>query len=460
MRRPLKLGIGLILLAALLGGYLYLVNRPEESPDTATAVVERIELVEAGERELVGIEVAGEAAAGYVMERAEEAWLIDVPWQAELNQAQLTRIARSSASLTADRLLEENPGDLDQYGLAEPKLNLALRFDDGSSQEFEIGIPTPSGTKRYLKKSGENAVYTVSNYYLGAYFQDPDDFRIKSMAGINPQELGYFRIEGPEETIELVPVDSLSEKPSGSILSGLVMVAPVGPRGIDSQAFGELAQTIPAAFTAAEIIDEPEADLSRYGLEDPEYRVRLSGGESNLAFDVGGSDGAGNRYVRFEGEERILTLPPSQLSFLETDSFALMEKFVLIINIDDVDSIAIRHNGDEHIARIERSGEGDAETETYFVDGEEIEEDAFKDFYQDLIGIVADAPNRGEPDSGEAELVVEYRLNTPGKSRLRASFVPVDRDFYAAYRDGQSLFLISAQQIERAIASLSALVSD
>lgn len=457
MKRPLKLGLALILLGILMGGYVYLSNRPEEIPETASGT-ERIELIDTSGRELVGIEIEGKAAAGYTLEKKGDTWLIDVPWQAELNQSQLMRIARSSASLTADRLLDENPGDIGQFGLADPELRVSLRFDDGSVEEFAIGIPTPSDTKRYLKKSGESAVYTVSGYYLNAFFQEPDDFRIKSVAGINPQELNYLKIESGVETIEIVPVDSLPEKPAGSILSQLVMVAPVGPRGIDTQAFGELAQTIPPAFNAVEIIDRPEGDLARYGLDKPEYRVQLAGKESALAFSVGTLDTAGNRYVRFEGEERILTIPPSQLSFLETGSFTLMEKFVLIINIDEVDSIAVIHEGVEHIARIERSGSGDDAVESYFVDDREIEEEAFKKFYQSLIGIVADAPNRGEADAGEAVLTLEYRLNTPGSPRLKASFVPVDRDFYAAYRDGQSLFLISAQQIENATDALSTLI--
>lgn len=456
MRRGVKLGIAVLLIGLLLGLYLYLANRPAEAPESGVRD-ERIDLAEAEGRELVKIEALGGTASDLTLVKEGELWLMDVPWRDELNQNRLMRVARSSASLTADRLLEESPEDLARYGLDEPRRILRLSFEDGSSREFMVGDATPSGTKRYLKRKEAEPVYTVADYFLRDFFQGPDAFRIKSVAGINPQELTLLKIEGPEETIEIVPAESLEELPPGSLLSALVMVSPVGPRGVDTQAFGEMAQSIPPSFSAVEIIDEYGEDLSPFGLDSPRYQVRMRGGERELAFQVGDQNPEGNLFVRFDGDDRILTIPPDQLAFMGTDSFSLMEKFVLIINIDLVDSIAIRYQGEEYTARIERSGSEEETEERYYLDEAEIGEDAFKEFYQDLIGIIADAPNRGESDRGEAELELEYRLNSEGNPRLSTGFVPIDRDFYAAYRDGESLFLVSTQQIEAAVDSLTTL---
>ena len=466
MKRSLRLILALVLLLALSGLYLVLKNRPADVEETTAP--ERIELVAGEAEELQAIEVQRRDGGGLSLRKQGDTWTTEVPWPEELNTPKLNQLAASAALLTADRLITESEENLGDFGLAPPEAHLRLTFSDGSEELLEIGETTPSGSKRYLKKADSTEVYTVASFLLHDLFSSVEEFRVRTVPGINPQSLRYLSIRKPDETITIVSVDSLTNEPAGSILSRFAMTEPYGPRGIDSQALEELVGGFPQEFTIREFVDDAPQSVRPYGLDRPDYTLDMSDDTRRLKIELGKQREDGSFFARFNGEKRVVALSAEETGFTKADGFELTEKFILIVNIDTVDSFTVEANGREYEARIERHGDGEEIEEEYFFEGNPVDEKAFKALYQSLIGIVADAPNEGEADSGSPRLTVRYRLNSSLSSpphsgtdkTLAASFVPVDRDFYAAYRGGESRFLVATRQIEAAMDSLAAFSSD
>jgi Domain of unknown function (DUF4340) len=451
--RPLRLFLALTALVLLIGGYLYLKSRPEEQEEPARTA--RISLIEHAAEDLRKIEAEPAEGERLAVMFLDDAWTMDVPWQKELDLTRLSRTATGIAALTADRLLDDAPRDLSIFGLDPPRLILRLVFADGKEELLEVGSPTPSGTERYLKLQGGKEVYTVQGRLIEPFFGSPLNFRNRFIAGINPQSITYLLVATPRERIELVPSESLGDTTQRSVMSALSMLDPYGPRGVDTRELEKLLGVLPRGFTITEFIDDTPANLADYGLENPAYHIELADEKRRIALDVGSRREGGSYNVRFGSETPIVAVAEKDLAFLnEADGFKLAEKFILIINIDKVDSVEIFYDDKTYTASIERSGTGDDTVETYFFENREIEEKKFKELYQSLIGIVADAPNRGEPDSGEDTLRVTYHLNSGPEEELSASFVPVDRDFFAAYREGESRFLVSAQQVMKVVFTL------
>jgi hypothetical protein len=59
-----------------------------------------------------------------------------------------------------------DPGDLLDFGLAEPTHRVTIRLADGSTRALEVGAETPIGTTQYLRLPDQATVLVVSKYGL------------------------------------------------------------------------------------------------------------------------------------------------------------------------------------------------------------------------------------------------------------------------------------------------------
>jgi hypothetical protein len=127
--------------------------------------------------------------------------------------------------------------------------------------------------------------------------------------------------------------------------------------------------------------------------------------------------------------------------------FDLIDKFALLINIENVEHLSI--SGGEKNLNADIRGEGD--DRFYYLNGAKSEPSSFKAFYQALIGLIIDAEYPGPASQSEdaGELSIEYQLNTPPRERISFTLIPYNRDFYALMQGGAAEFLISRSQVRR-----------
>ncbi len=363
-------------------------------------------------------------------------------------------IAFSMSNLYSENLVTENPEDVATYGLDDPAAQLVVRTKDGEEVKLLIGSKSPTGVAYYMQRAGESTVYTLRKYTVDKIFSDINEFREKTIPVPDVQKITYFRLKA-KRTIEIVPMDRDADTFALlSVPSQLKMIKPYrAPRAIDAQRFQETIETIPPSFTVSSFVEDNPADLSRYVLDNPryEFEMRDSEGESvHLLF--GNEADEETVYVKKAQEPVVFTLSKGALGFLQAEPFKLADKFVLIINILNVTSFSITEGDRAYTAVIDYS-EYDEEADegaVYYVNDVEIEEDQFKKFYQKVIGLIADAENpRPGSYPGRSDVTVSFELNDKvDLDRAILNLVQIDKDFYAAYRDGYSEFLVSDYQVE------------
>jgi hypothetical protein len=94
------------------------------------------------------------------------------------------------------------------------------------------------------------------------------------------------------------------------------------------------------------------------------------------------------------------------------------------------------------------------------VNGKTVQDEAFKNFYQLVIGLSYDTA-LPEPfsKSGDPEVTVIYTLNT-GAQNIEVNFYTYNKDFYAAELDkGQIQFVVARQYVDNMIASVPDLLA-
>ena len=264
------------------------------------------------------------------------------------------------------------------------------------------------------------------------------------------------------ELVEKTP-DELKQFQLG--FGSYLMVKPFSSRrGVDGEKFQPMLDGI-ASIDIAEFVDDAPADLAAYGLDRPwgELLVRDKAGTLHLLF--GADRGSDKVCFQVAGERAVYAVDKYKLDFLNTKAFDLIDRFVFIPNIDDVDRLDVTADGATHtftLARVtKKAAEAGAEDEvltTYTGDGRELNEDWFKKFYQSVIALSVEG-EASRTVSNAPVITIRFRLNKGEKRDVTVGLAPYDKVFYASFVDGVGGFALTRVQAEGMLAKMRTLLA-
>jgi hypothetical protein len=468
--RPNKGGGGLrrlIVLAAMVVGVAALVvlltvvrNRepqiPEADPTPGKPEISRIDI-----ERIAAVSLTGPGREQpFTMQRTESGWRIEgAAREIPIKESRIKDILYSFGSLYAERVIEDDAADLKQYGLDPPAVVAVATLDDGSSIEVHLGDRTPAGNTWYLGLPGQRIVYAVWTNHGNHYYYTVADMRGDELPAINGEALNYLRLQGPAiATLEIVETNPLDTR-FADLLTRLAVIQPYAfPRAIDSEEFANVLAALAAPRIDRIVSDDREA-AADYGLAPPRFEVLArdaAGAEVALLF---GDERDGDIFFQVAGRTTVYAMKRSRAGVIDLQPFALVDKFVLILNIEKVDAIEIVHPGGTNLLSIERTGSGDDLVESFAIDGAAMEDKPFRELYQLVIGLLGDAELPPAEQSAvlaaQPEVRITYRMNTPGGDQSVA-LVPYDRQFYAAVREGAAEFMVARAQVARLLDGLAA----
>jgi hypothetical protein len=395
-------------------------------------------------------------------------WQIDTPKVSyEIKSGTIEDISFAMSNVYSDQVIEENPEDLSIYGLDDPTSKAELTFIDGEIVELFIGNKTPTKTAYYMRKEGDSTVYTLRNYIIERMHTDLTTLRSFYIDLPNLREdLRYFKIV-KDRTIEIVPKMDGDDFAGSTLAMFRVNLPYRTPKYVDGQRFGEILETLPGQVKIEKYIEDGVTDFSQYGLSPPRYEWAVK--DSNISVHLLFGDDVDDRYMyaMIKGSSTVFTVLQSTYSFLEVKPFELVDKFVLIPNIDTVDKFVITGREKTYTAELKREknlsakeGETEDVIETFFLNGKEIEDSPFRKFYQSAIGLLADAENPSPAPIRKADVSIVYSMNEGPEPTLRADFTLFNRDFHAAYRYGITEFLVASHLIDEMFDTAEALLAE
>lgn len=396
----------------------------------------------------------------FSMRRTESGWEVagagrEIP----IKESRIDDVLYSFGSLYAERVIEEEAADLAQYGLDPPAVVAVAALDDESTIEVHLGNRTPAGNTWYLGLPGRRIVYSVWVNHGNHYYYTLADLRGDELPAINSEALSYLRLRGPEApTIEVVETNPVDVR-FANLLTRLAVVQPyAAPRAIDSEKFTEV-QSLLAGPRIDRIVSDDPAAAQEYGLAPPRLELLARDAEGAVFELLAGAETEDEVFFQVPGRVTVYAMKRSRAGILDLQPFELVDKFVLILNIESVDAIEIEHPGGGSRLAIKRTGAGDELVETFAIDGAAVEDKPFRELYQLIIGLLADAelPAADQAAMLEAapEVRITYLMNSPPDSRQAVALVPYDRQFFAAVRGGTAEFMVSRAQVARLLAGLA-----
>jgi hypothetical protein len=471
----------LVVLALLIGVYVYLSNRPD-TPD----VVDKepaIEISKVDREKIVKLSIDnGNLDEALVFEKktrtvesddkdkepkTESYWVNTTPYPVKLVQSKVDELSRSFSSLNAEIVVEEDPKDLSRYGLDKPIATGTAILDDNTKVTIYLGNKTAEGATWYLMKEGDPKVYTVYNQHGQRLNYVLSDFRDKTLPTVDATKMTYLNISGQDRReIEIKLSDDITDEQATYGIGLYFMTKPFKRvRGVDSEKLAQRLEKL-SGLNIKDFVDDHPTDLGKYGLDQPKLNFLIKDSDENeLELSFGNKLDDGTIYFKTSDSDAVYLMDQSRMEFMEFEPMLVTDKFALLMNIQDVDGATIEGRGRKNVLSITRTtvesedeDEEDEVIETYFLDGEEVEEKPFKSFYQSLIGIVVDM-EKAHTAQGSPDLKITYHKVEGGEATVEV--YPHDRDFYSLVVNGdmESEFLIYRNRLDWVFKDLDKLIA-
>ena len=306
--RGLRSLIVLLVIAIPLGWYAY---RDSTKPaDSGAPKRDKVFTVEADKIEEISLK--SESGERTRLQKAGNEWKIVAPAGAPPDSNEISSVASGIASLEMDRVIDENPPDLKEYGLAQPRIEVTFKAD-GKEQTLLLGQKTPPGTDLYAKRAGETKVFLIPGHLESAFNKTTFDLRDKSVVKVDRDKLDALEFTAGDKASRFV-------KPAGE----WQIAAPVQARADFSAIEGIVSRL--AGLQMKSVIDPPEADGKKYALDKPAATVKFGTGSSQATVVIGGPAAEGTVYAKDLSRPAIFTIESSVLDELKKDPSEYRQK--------------------------------------------------------------------------------------------------------------------------------------
>ena len=218
-------------------------------------------------------------------------------------------------------------------------------------------------------------------------------------------------------------------------------------------------------------------DLADYGLDTPWFSITvtdLDGSSRTLHLGdlVEGDDI--HYYCTIDDTNDVFTISTSYLAFAEDFQVThYLDMFTNIISITEVDRVDVTDGTTAYTMTIERQEQYDEDgalktlangspdyLETFFLDGAEVQEDAFKTAYQTIIGVTISGLVDEElvDESQTPVLTVTYTFNN-GTDPITVEYLPYDINNYCVRREGSVDLICKKDQVDSILPTMADLAA-
>ena len=383
-----------------------------------------------------------------VLERQDDMWeLVSLNGETpsewiELDQSMIRTLTFVLSTVWAERIVDEDPEDLSVYGLDMPSARTVVTDSHGNTVVYLVGDITPFRTSYFVMEEGNPNVFVVNVFSVDRLRFTLDDIRNTALFPRLPlHAMTRMRLESAEAQIEIGRMPEPRPLHLISTFSHFIMTSPYRlPRGVDNQAIEALLTPI-LNRRIEEFVNDSPSSLSPYGLDNP-VRFLLEFGTISIDLLIGNRTGTAH-YAKLAGTPGVFTVSGLE-PLVSIRPFALMDRFPLLMGINEVTHLSI--TGGERPLSADFYGEG--RDMVFFLNGRKVEDMSFRNWFQNVIILSADAEIPGGNVIPEPESVtIEHHLKNGEKVSI--SLVPFNRDFYALSQEGTMEFLIARSQVRR-----------
>lgn len=371
---------------------------------------------------------------------------------------------------------------LSDYGLDNPSIQVTVTLMDGTKKVIAFGDTVPLTGGHYASIQGDTNVYVVGDTFYNYYnYSLIDMTTVETIENVPSENITHLKVSKKDgEDFEIIYDEN---NPSDFAKQSFWTVK--APYQISLPGNMEEITTLLSNYTSYSLIscvDYNATDLSIYGLEEPSsvyieyYEIVTDETEEEVADDtnteteseqepestkifhqlelfIGNQDDDGNYYVKLKDSKAVNLMSSTDVEkILNINSFSAVNTFINLVNIADISSVDIIVEDKKYNLSIKDESniaeENKESTLTYYVNGKEIEENTFKDFYQKLISttIQREIPKEDSDNVYDTTfMTVTYHLLSG--DMINVAYKLYDDSYYIVNVDGTEMFLTDFRDV-------------
>lgn len=184
----------------VLGGTIWWLNKHPAVNKAATPATTR--LISADPAQMQTIRIAKAGSPPVVLVKLADVWEIKEPKAMPADSEAVGPLTGSLGSVNADRLIDDHPSDLSEFGLKDPSEEIDVTLKNGKTQKLLLGSDTPTGSSTYAKLADDPKVYTVSSTVKSDLGKGLNDLREKRLLTFNQNKVKAITLTAKGQTME------------------------------------------------------------------------------------------------------------------------------------------------------------------------------------------------------------------------------------------------------------------
>jgi hypothetical protein len=291
--RGLKSTLALFLVLAGLGAYIYFVESKKPDPSAPETKPKVFDVTEDRIQELQIKAASGETTT---LKKVEGLWEITSPAEQRADTSELSGITNNLASLEIQRVVEEKPGDVSGYGLAQPRIEVGFKAEgDKDFRRLQIGDKTATGGDLYARRPDDGKVFLIAAFLESTFNRTAFDLREKAALKVDREKVDAIEVSSADRAMRLAK-DGAEWK----------MTAPLQVRADFGAAEGLVGRFASAQMKA--IVAEKTEDLKTFGLDRPQATVTFGAGSARATLAIGGKAAEDTVYARDLSRPMVFTI--------------------------------------------------------------------------------------------------------------------------------------------------------
>jgi Domain of unknown function (DUF4340) len=420
--RGLRSTIALIVVLIGLGAYIYFVTWKKPA-ETASKQEKVFAGIEAGKIE--ELKVASDKGDVTTLKKEGTAWQLTAPIAAKADESEASGIANALGQLEIVRVIDENPADLNEYGLLTPRIEVNFKAaGDKDYRRLLIGEKSPTGSDLFARRNDDKKVFLIPSYQETTLNRSTFELRDKTVLTFERDKVEGLDVKSGGKTLQ-VAKDNMEWK----------ITQPIQVRADYGTVEGLLGRLQSAAMKSIVADVATPADLKKYGLDKPAASVDVKMGSARATLLVGTKAEDNTVYARDTSKPSIVTLDGALLDELKKGADEYRRKDVFEFRSYNVNRVEFTRNG-QTVAFEKVKGEG-AEAPDKWRRVSPNPADADKDKIDSLISRVSNMRAASFVDSSakaglDAPAMTVLAKFDEGKKEERVSFGKVGEDVYAS----------------------------
>ncbi len=385
-------------------------------------------------------------------DKGEVQYIVEGYEDVKFINSSLNNIANNFSYVQMADVIDENPENLEIYGLDNPQGKYTLVNENGTSTTIIIGDKI--GSMYYSMVDGNQTVYTIYAAYGNAVLNGINGYRETDIISLDSDDVGEdllsFRVDKGANCIMNIRLPNENDKFALST-SRFIMTVPYSLPVYSKNFIEKLKNIIP--IIVEEFVEENVINLGKYGLSSPAYTLTVEDVYGTYVVEFGNLNEDGTRvYCKEKGSNNVFAVVASKYEAISSlEPYYLCNRYAHIFNVETVSSVEVISADGSYNYNLSLK----PETEQYFfLNGKPATEESFKSAYMSIVGMALTADGGDKVVKNKEMLRVVFNFND-GTS-YKAIYHEHDDRNYALDRNGEkSNFLVSKKNVEQMIKEIT-----